>query len=74
MGHIYHTLGMTTGVIVPEATFGVPAYIFDPEFTDEDATDERLKHLRPTTRQDAYNADITYGTNIIQVLISGDRD
>ncbi len=63
MGHIYHTLGMTTGVIVPEATFGVPAYIFDPEFTDEDATDERLKHLRPTTRQDAYNADITYGTN-----------
>lgn len=63
MGHIYHTLGMTTGVIVPEATFGVQAYIFDPDFTDEEATDERLKHLRPATRQDAYNADITYGTN-----------
>ena len=63
MGHIYHTLGMKTGVIVPEATFGVPAYVFDPDFTDEDASDERLKHLRPASRQEAYNSDITYGTN-----------
>ena len=63
MGHIYHTLGMKTGVIVPEATFGVPAYVFDPDFTDEDASDDRLKHLRPASRQEAYNSDITYGTN-----------
>lgn len=63
MGKIYHKLGMKTGVIVPEATFGVPAYVFDPDFTDEDASDDRLKHLRPSSRQEAYNSDITYGTN-----------
>lgn len=63
MGQIYHALGMTTGVIIPEATFGVPAFIFDPDYLDEEATDERLKHLRPASRKEAYNADITYGTN-----------
>lgn len=63
MGQIYHALGMTTGVIIPEATFGVPAFIFDPDYIDEEATDERLKHLRPASRKEAYNADITYGTN-----------
>lgn len=63
MGRIYHALGMTTGIIVPEATFGVGAYIFDPDFINEAEDDERLQHLRPVSRQEAYAADITYGTN-----------
>jgi preprotein translocase subunit SecA len=63
MAQIYHALGLKTGVIVPEATFGVPAYLYDPEYEDEAATDERLKHLRPVSRKEAYAADVTYGTN-----------
>ena len=58
MGQIYHFLGMTVGVIIPDASF-----IYDPEFTNEEHSDERFRHLRPCTRQEAYRADITYGTN-----------
>jgi preprotein translocase subunit SecA len=63
MGHIYHALGMTTGIIVPFATFGVHALLFDPDYEAEGIDDDRLKHLRPVSRQEAYAADITYGTN-----------
>lgn len=58
MGQVYHFLGLTTGVIIPDAS-----YIYDPEFLNDNHFDERFKHLRPCTRQEAYNADITYGTN-----------
>ncbi|MBD0306496.1 MAG: preprotein translocase subunit SecA, partial [Nitrospiraceae bacterium] len=34
--------------------------LYDPHY---DAADKRLQHLRPCTRQEAYRADITYGTN-----------
>ncbi len=58
MGEIYNTLGLTTGVIVHEQ-----ALIFDPKFKNPEHDDERLVHLKPVTRQEAYKADITYGTN-----------
>lgn len=58
MGQIYFALGMRTAVIVPDHS-----YIYDPEFTNEDHEDPRFRHLKPCTRQEAYNADITYGTN-----------
>ncbi|HEX3082763.1 MAG TPA: preprotein translocase subunit SecA, partial [Candidatus Saccharimonadia bacterium] len=58
MGQVYRALGMTTGVIAHEAS-----YIYDPEYNSEEHGDERLNHLRPVTRQEAYRADITYGTN-----------
>lgn len=58
MGPIYHYLGMSTGVIIPQG-----AFIYDPTFNDESHHDERLRHLRPTSKQAAYRADITYGTN-----------
>ncbi len=54
----YHLLGITTGVIVHDR-----AYIYDPEYFDESQYDERLKRLKPITRQEAYNCDILYGTN-----------
>lgn len=63
MAQIYHALGLTTGVIVPQATFGVSAYLFDPSHEEEGVDDPRLKHLRPVSRREAYQADITYGTN-----------
>src|SRR5579884_1585815 len=58
MGQIYNFLGLKTGVIIAEQS-----YIYDPEYTNQDHDDERFRHLKPATRQDAYQADITYGTN-----------
>lgn len=58
MGPIYHALGLTTGVIIH-----ANAYIYDPEFKDENAQDDRMAHLRPVERKEVYQADITYGTN-----------
>ena len=39
------------------------SFIYDPEYTNEEHQDERLQHLKPVTRREAYAADITYGTN-----------
>lgn len=58
MGEVYHFLGLSVGVIIADASF-----IFDPKFDNEDQTDPRMKKLRPATRKEAYDADITYGTN-----------
>lgn len=58
MGPIYNFLGLSVGVIIPDESF-----IFDPTYVDDSHDDERFRHLRPATRQEAYNADITYGTN-----------
>ncbi len=63
MAQVYHALGLSTGIIVPDAVFGVQALMYDPDYTDPEATDERLSHLRPVSRQEAYAADLTYGTN-----------
>ncbi|HOZ80672.1 MAG TPA: preprotein translocase subunit SecA, partial [Candidatus Woesebacteria bacterium] len=52
-------LGITTGAIVHEQSF-----ILDPEYTEEsEKVDDRLAHLKPVSRQQAYLADVTYGTN-----------
>ncbi len=62
MGQVYHALGMSTGVIISDQ--GQPAgYLYDPEYDSKEHIDERLNHLRPVSRQEAYRADITYGTN-----------
>lgn len=58
MAQIYSALGLSVGVIVPDQSF-----IYDAGYTDNDHEDERFRHLRPCTRQEAYAADITYGTN-----------
>jgi preprotein translocase subunit SecA len=55
MGPIYHGLGLSVGVIQHES-----AFLFDPSIT---SADERYNHLRPVPRQQAYLADVTYGTN-----------
>ncbi len=58
MGEVFHFLGLTTGVIISEASF-----IFDPQFKDTEAQDWRLSHLRSVSRKEAYLADVTYGIN-----------
>ena len=58
MGKLYHALGMSTGVIINDASF-----IYDPDYDNTDHYDKRMSHLRPCSRKEAYAADITYGTN-----------
>lgn len=58
MGPIYHLLGLKVSAIISEQSF-----IYDPDFTDQNATDWRLMHLKPITRKEAYLSDITYGIN-----------
>ena len=55
MGSVYDALGCSVGVIQHESSF-----LFDPDY---EAQDKRLDRLRPCTRPEAYQADITYGTN-----------
>jgi preprotein translocase subunit SecA len=55
MGPIYHALGVSVGIITHDTS-----YLFEPGYP---TTDERLVNLRPCTRQEAYAADVTYGTN-----------
>jgi preprotein translocase subunit SecA len=58
MGPLYHLLGASVGVIIHDESF-----IYDPQYTGENRGDERLEHFRLVPRQQAYLADITYGTN-----------
>ena len=72
MGQIYHALGLSVACLIHEG-----AKKYDPEFkidpnaeklidTERDTTGSFLvqeEYLRPSSRKDAYDADITYGTN-----------
>ena len=58
MGQVYDFLGLKAGVIIADHS-----YIYDKDFTNNDHEDERFRHLKPCTRQEAYAADVTYGTN-----------
>ena len=55
MGQIYHFLGLSVGVIQPDASF-----LYDPNYR---VHDKRFDRLRPCSKKEAYLADITYGTN-----------
>jgi preprotein translocase subunit SecA len=55
---IYDMLGMSVGVIIPDESF-----VYDPKFENKDHIDERFWNLKPSSRKEAYSADITYGTN-----------
>ncbi len=61
MGPVYHLLGLRTAVI--QSSAGDPnrgSYLYDPTYLSED---DRFQFLLPITRREAYEADITYGTN-----------
>jgi preprotein translocase subunit SecA len=65
MGQVYNKLGLSVGIVNHEAS-----YLYDPTHQEKDAErDEQgsykivYEFLRPCTRQEAYAADITYGTN-----------
>jgi preprotein translocase subunit SecA len=67
MGQIYSFLGLSLAVIS-----GNDSFIYDPNFKSEKLDEERDEEgsyhivedfLKPCTRQEAYKADIIYGTN-----------
>ena len=71
MGPIYNMLGVSVACINArqDTGYSFPSYIYD---TDYDSDDPKWKHLRPIlsppnqphiARREAYEADITYGTN-----------
>ena len=62
MGPIYHALGVSVASIYPQQTPDEhsPARLYDPSF---DSGDTRWRHFRLIPRREAYQADITYGTN-----------
>jgi len=65
MGQIYSFLGLSVGVLNHSVS-----YLYDPNHQDLDATRDEVgsfkvihEFMRPCGKQDAYRADITYGTN-----------
>jgi len=58
MGTIFNFLGLTTAAMISDRSF-----LFDLKYTDKEAFDWRLQHLKPISRREAYLADITYGIN-----------
>lgn len=57
MGPVYQLLGLSVAVIQQGEGRGL---MYDPGF---ESPQRELQHLRACTRQEAYRADITYGTN-----------
>jgi len=62
MGPIYHALGISVACIhaMQNPDHPSPSYIYDPDYESED---RKWDFLRPVTRRQAYEADVTYGTN-----------
>lgn len=58
MGAIFNFLGLSVSSIISEKSF-----VYDPQHLDKTAFDDRLMHLRPITRKEAYEKDIVYGIN-----------
>jgi len=66
MGQIFAFLGMSVGVI----NDGMESYLYDDAHKEVDQKRDEMgsfkifyEFLRPSTRKEAYNANITYGTN-----------
>ena len=57
-GELFDFLGMSTGVIINDASF-----IYDKDYDNDAHDDPRMRKLRPVSRKEAYAADVTYGTN-----------
>jgi preprotein translocase subunit SecA len=69
MGQIYHALGLTVGCLNHQQSF-----LYDPEYKKPPEEKEEMRDalggfyvvedfLKPSSRKEAYLADITYGTN-----------
>jgi preprotein translocase subunit SecA len=66
MGQIYSLLGLSVGVVNSQNV----SFLYDPKHKDKDEGRDEIgsfkvvyEFLRPSGRKEAYDADITYGTN-----------
>ena len=66
MGQVYNFLGLSVGIINSQNV----SYLYDSTHTSLDKNEEQIaeykivyEFLKPSSRQQAYAADITYGTN-----------
>jgi preprotein translocase subunit SecA len=66
MGQVYNFLGLTVGVVNSNNV----SYLYDPSHKEEDKERDQVGEfkivydfLKPCSRKEAYDADITYGTN-----------
>jgi preprotein translocase subunit SecA len=65
MGQVYAALGLSVGIINQSGS-----YLYDPTHVEKDEERDTegaykvvYEFLRPSTRKEAYEADVTYGTN-----------
>src|SRR3989344_703455 len=58
-GPTFRLLGLSVGSIIQEGK----SFLYNPEYKNDSHGDERLVHLAPCSRKEAYEADVTYGTN-----------
>ena len=55
MGPIYHSLGLSVGILQHDSDF-----LYDPDLVD---APDGMQFLKPVPRSEAYQADVLYGTN-----------
>ena len=62
MAPVFYALGVTVGVVQSPGAFGMgrESFLIDPDFNSDI---ENFPWLKSATKQEAYAADITYGTN-----------
>jgi len=58
MGAIFHLLGLTVGCLQHEKS-----YLYEPVVLDKNEVTVEMANLKEVRRRQAYQADITYGTN-----------
>jgi preprotein translocase subunit SecA len=58
MGQVYDFLGLTVGCIAHDSS-----YVYQPNKTDDNEVSIEEENLISVSRKEAYQADITYGTN-----------
>lgn len=58
MGSIFHFLGISTACIVHDFS-----YRYEPKIVDANEANVEMENLIEISRKDAYNSDVTYGTN-----------
>ena len=64
MGPVFHALGVSVASIFPmqNPDEPMPSRLYDPEY-DSEKENDTWRHFKPVMRQQAYQADITYGTS-----------
>ena len=58
MAPVYDYLGISIGIISSDG-----AFTYDASYLNEEEQDEYIRHLKPCTKKEAYECDVTYGTN-----------